>query len=272
MIRIGIIAGGGELPLLVGKNLIKKNFSVTFFVIKEFFNENFYSNYQTVKIHLNSLKEILNHFNKHKIEKIIMLGKVNRPSLKDIKFDIDTFKFIKNNFLENKGDNNLLVFLQDYFSKKGFPIFDWIFYCEDLFANKKNLTEKIPSKKAILNKDKGLKSFKIFGQSDIGQSMIIQNERILGLESVEGTNELINRCFSYKKKGDKGILIKLSKYNQSRILDIPAIGVETMKLLNEFDYEGVFLELNRCLIINKIEVIKYADLNNLFIAAINKID
>ena len=47
MIRIGIIAGGGELPLLVGKNLIKKNFSVTFFVIKEFFNENFYSNYQT---------------------------------------------------------------------------------------------------------------------------------------------------------------------------------------------------------------------------------
>ena len=141
-----------------------------------------------------------------------------------------------------------------------------------MFANKKNLTKKIPSKKAILNKDKGLKSFKIFGQSDIGQSMIIQNERILGLESVEGTDELIKRCFSYKKKDDKGILIKLSKYNQSRILDIPSIGVETMKLLNEFDYEGVFLELNRCLIINKIEVIKYADLNNLFIAAMNKID
>ena len=123
-----------------------------------------------------------------------------------------------------------------------------------------------------MNKDKGLETFKVFGQSDIGQSMIIQNEKILGLESVEGTDELIKRCFSYKKKGDKGILIKLSKYNQSRILDIPAIGVETMKLLNEFDYEGVFLELNRCLIINRIEVIKYADLNNLFIAAINKID
>ena len=45
-----------------------------------------------------------------------------------------------------------------------------------------------------------------------------------------------------------------------------------MKLLNEFDYEGVFLELNKCLIINRIEVIKYADLKNLFIAAINKID
>ena len=97
MIRIGIIAGGGELPLLVGKNLIKNNISVTFFVIKEFFNENFYSNYQTVKINLNSLKEILNHLNEHKIEKIIMLGKINRPNVSDIKFDIDTVKMIKNN-------------------------------------------------------------------------------------------------------------------------------------------------------------------------------
>ena len=56
MIRIGIIAGGGELPLLVGKKLICKNFNVTFFVINEFFNENFYSSYKTVKIHLNSIK------------------------------------------------------------------------------------------------------------------------------------------------------------------------------------------------------------------------
>ena len=102
--------------------------------------------------------------------------------------------------------------------------------------------------------------------------MIIQNNIILGLESVEGTNELIKRCFNYKKKGDKGILIKLSKFKQSKLLDVPTIGLETMKLLNQFDYEGVFLELNKCLIINKIDVIKYANLNHLFIATVNKID
>ena len=271
MIRIGIIAGGGELPLLVGKNLIKKNFNVTFFVIKEFYYENFYSNYETVIIHLNSLKVILNHFNNYKIEKIIMLGKVNRPSLREIKFDFDTIKFIKDNFLENKGDNNLLVSIQDYLLKKGFPTFDWVFYCEELFANKKNLTKKIPSKKAILNKKKALESFKFYGHAEIGQSMIIQNNIILGLETAEGTNELIRRCFNYKKKGDKGILIKLSKYNQSNFLDIPTIGLNTMKLLNEFDYEGIFLEINKCLIINKIEVIKYSNLNNLFISSVNKI-
>ena len=40
---------------------------------------------------------------------------------------------------------------------------------------------------------------------------------------------LIKRCYHYKKKGDKGILIKLSKYNQNSNLDIPVIGIETVK-------------------------------------------
>ena len=79
--------------------------------------------------------------------------------------------------------------------------------------------------------------------------MIIQNKIILGLESVEGTNELIRRCYNYKKKGDKGILIKLSKYKQDTRFDMPVIGLKTVQLINDFDYEGIFLEKNKCIII-----------------------
>ena len=108
MTKIGIIAGGGELPLLVGKNLIKKNFDVTFFVLRNFYNKE-YNKYNSLKIQLNSIKEILREFKLHKIDNIIMLGKVNRPSIKDVKFDFETIKFIKKLFLENKGDNKLLI-------------------------------------------------------------------------------------------------------------------------------------------------------------------
>ena len=271
MTKIGIIAGGGELPLLVGKNLIKKNFDVTFFVLRNFYNKE-YNKYNSLKIQLNSIKEILREFKLHKIDNIIMLGKVNRPSIKDVKFDFETIKFIKKLFLENKGDNKLLISIEEFFKNKGYPPFDWRKYCGELFANEINFTTKKPSKKAILNKNKGLYAFKFIGKSDVGQSMIIQNEIILGVEASEGTNELISRCNNYKKKGDKGILIKLSKYNQSHILDIPTIGLETLKFLKKFNYEGVFVELNKCLIINKDEVSKYANNNNLFIAAINKIE
>ena len=44
MINIGIISGGGMLPILIGGNLIKKNFTVSFFVVEEFFNVSKYKN------------------------------------------------------------------------------------------------------------------------------------------------------------------------------------------------------------------------------------
>ena len=62
------------------------------------------------------------------------------------------------------------------------------------------------------------------------------------MEASEGTDELIKRCYNYKKKGDKGILLKLSKYNQDTRFDVPVIGLKTLKLLKKYDYEGVFVE------------------------------
>ena len=42
MNNIGIIAGGGKLPIIIGDNLNKKKFNVFFFVIEEFFNKTNY--------------------------------------------------------------------------------------------------------------------------------------------------------------------------------------------------------------------------------------
>ena len=107
---------------------------------------------------------------------------------------------------------------------------------------------------------------------DIGQSMIIQNKIVLGLEAVEGTDNLMNRCKDYKKSGDKGILVKFSKYNQSNILDIPTIGEKTVQLLKDCDYEGVYLEKDSCLIIDKEKTLDLANQYKVFISTCNKIE
>ena len=115
-----------------------------------------------------------------------------------------------------------------------------------------------------------LEVFKIIGNADVGQSMIVQNQIILGVEAAEGTDELIKRCFNYLKDGDPAILIKLSKYNQNPYLDIPAIGIQTLKNLKEYNYEGIFLEKGKCLILDKEEVINFCNLNKIFISTILK--
>ena len=107
-----------------------------------------------------------------------------------------------------------------------------------------DLTNTIPTNNAKKNLKKSLYVFKTFGKLDIGQSLVIQNQIVLGLEAAEGTNNLIIRCNDLKKKGDKGILVKLSKYKQSNIIDIPTIGEQTINLLKVYDYEGIYIEKN----------------------------
>ena len=271
MSKIGIISGGGKLPILIGNNLLKKNYDVTFFLIKDTFDKQIYSNVRTIEIKLNSIKKILKKLEENQITKIIFAGNIARPSLKDINFDFETLNFAKKMFLSKKGDNELLIAIEKLFREKGFEYLDWKSYCPELFSSKTNLTIKLPTKEANLNLYKALNIFKNYGNLDIGQSLIVQNEIVLGLEAAEGTDQLIIRCNDLKKNGDKGVLIKASKYNQSNILDIPTIGKQTLKLLIDNDYEGVFIEKNHCLIIDQDEVTNLANTNNLFISTFEKL-
>ena len=153
MSKIGIISGGGKLPILIGNNLIKKNYEVIFFVIEDTFNKKNYTHLNTIEIKLDSIKKIFNKLNENDVKKIILAGNITRPSLKDINFDFETINLAKKILLSQKGDNDLLISITKLFQDKGFEYLDWKNYCSELFSNEKNLTIIKPSKEASLNLD-----------------------------------------------------------------------------------------------------------------------
>ena len=203
MSKIGIIAGGGKLPILIGENLINSGKSVIFFCIENYAKQKDYKKYKCIFIKLELISKVLNLFKLYKINKIIMAGNVKRPSLKDIKFDYKTLKFIKEYALQPKGDDKLLLSIVEFFEKEGFNFINWKDECNDLFITEDNLSKKKPNKLSLENLKKGLEIFKTLGNIDLSQSMIVQNNIILGIEAAEGTDELIKRCYEYKKKAIK---------------------------------------------------------------------
>jgi len=269
MNRFGIIAGGGKLPLIIYNSLLKKNKETYIIGIKNNFNSKKIKN-NFIEVKLGSLSKILNFLKKNKIKYLIFAGSIKRPGVMDFTLDFKAINFLKNSRLDKLGDNNLLKIISNYFEKKGYKFINWNSYCPDLFAYDNFLTTKKPSKKAYENLTKGLNVFKYYGKSDVGQSLIIQNNIILGLESIEGTDNLIKRCVNYKRKGDKGILLKLMKYSQDIRFDLPTIGINTIKLIKKYNYEGIFIQKKYCLIIEKEKVIKFANTNNLFIAGVDQ--
>ena len=113
--------------------------------------------------------------------------------------------------LEKKGDDSLLNSIKKYLEKRGFSFFNWTKYCPELFSTEKYLTHIKPSKNALNNLSKANSVYQQFRKIDVGQSIVIQNQLVLGLEAIEGTDKLIERCNLYKRKGDKGIILKFSK-------------------------------------------------------------
>ncbi len=267
MSKIGIIAGDGNLPIYIGKSLLNKNYDITFISLNNK-NNKFYSDYKIIDIDILSINKILKALDDNNIKNIIFAGSIKRPSIKELGFDIQTFLLAKNLFLEKKGDNNLLVSLKKYFESKGYSFFNWTKYCKELFSNEINLTKYKPSRKAILNFNKAKSVYKIYKKLDIGQAIIVQSQLVLGLEAIEGTDQLIQRCSEYKRKGDNGILLKFSKHNQSHLIDIPLIGLNTIMNIKKYNYEGIYLQKNKCLILDKKKIIDYANNNKLFISSV----
>ncbi len=269
MNKIGLISGDGNLPLYIGKSLIQKNFDITYFLLNSIKNKKIYEDKKSVNIDILSIKKIINTLKKNNINKIIFAGSITRPSIKDFGFDLETIKLAKKLLLENKGDNNLLVTIKNYLEKKGFSFFNWTKYCPELFSIEDNLSNTKPSINAKNNLNKAKLIYQQFKKIDVGQSIIIQNQLVLGLEAIEGTDVLIERCSNYKRKGDKGILLKFSKKNQSDLIDIPLIGLNTIINLKKYNYEGIYLEKSKCLIIDKQKIIKYANENKIFISSVD---
>ena len=167
MNNIGIIAGGGKLPIIIGNNLIKKKFKVFFFVIEEFLNTINYKDLDITIINLKSAKKIIESLRAKNIDSIIMAGNIKRPSITDLSFDFHTFKLAKNLLLNKTGDNSLLVSIKKYFMDNGFDYFNWKDYCPELFANNDYLTKLKPTRKSRNNLKKALSVFKYFGEIDV---------------------------------------------------------------------------------------------------------
>ena len=113
MTKIGIIAGDGNLPLYIGKSLLRKNYDDTFLSLNNK-NNKFYKNHNVIDIDILSIKKIFKVLNSNKIKHIIFAGSLKRPGIKDLGFDIPTLLLAKSLLLENKGDNNLLLSLKKY--------------------------------------------------------------------------------------------------------------------------------------------------------------
>lgn len=205
-----------------------------------------------------------------KIKDVCFAGKVKKPIFSTLRPDITglilLFKLLK---LKNKGDDNVIKVIVNFIEQKGFYIKSAIEASPMLEMKKGVLTKSSPNNSENESIKLGLDLLNTISSFDVGQACVLQEGVVIGIEGVEGTDELIKRCslIKYKSKNTP-ILIKSPKKDQSLKIDIPVIGFETILNLKESGFRGIAIKAEGSIFLELEKAIDFANQNNIFIVGI----
>jgi DUF1009 family protein len=258
--RIALIAGGGELPLIFLRNAEKKGQDVLVFEIQGEGNPGLSAfKFDRIKIKLAHLEEMIKISAQKAIKHVMFLGYV-RPEnlLKDIVFDERTRKTFFS--LKDKSAKSLMESAIAEFEKDGIKTLPTTYLMDEVLSPSGYLTKVKPDINEFMY---AVNSARSLAHLDVGQTVVAASGMIWAVEAMEGTDNCIRRGAKLSKQ--PFVVVKMARPEQDIRYDIPAIGLRTIKLVKSLGGRGIIAEAGRTFLLNKEELLRYADDNKLFI-------
>ena len=110
----------------------------------------------------------------------------------------------------------------------------------------------------------GITYFNKLKSLDHVQAIIVKNNTILAIEDQQGTKKMLSKL----KKKSEGILIKLPKKKQDLRMDLPTIGLQTLKDCKKYGLKGIVLRSKKNIFLDKAKCITFANKNKIFVKII----
>lgn len=268
--KLGIIAGGGELPARLIEWCQSQNRPYFVLAIKENADENtFTPEVPHEWIRIGQAGTGFKLLKEKGVKEVVLIGTIKRPTLAELIPDIRTAAFFARIGAKALGDDGILRALVKEIEGEGMRVVGIQEVVPDLLSPLGVLTKKKPDKEDEEDIRRGVEVATALGKLDVGQSVVIQQGLVLGVEGIEGTDKLILRCSDYKRKGKQPVLVKMRKPQQDMRIDLPTIGVKSIENAYKSGYKGLAVHAGNTLIVNQPEVVALADKYGMFIKGIN---
>lgn len=265
MEKIAIIVGNGDLPVKFLESA--KEYGIDPYPIGLFntVSNNIKSHHNYVEMNIGEMKKILLYLLTNNIKKIVMLGKVEKKLIFENLFldEIGKELFKK---MPDKKDETLLFGVISLFRLNGIKVLPQNYLMKDILFSNKIYTKTIPNDNENKTIKIGIEGAKALTVIDAGQCVVCKDNSIITLEGIEGTDKTIERAYEYA--GKDCILVKMARPQQDMRVDIPAIGLDTVRKIISIGGRGIVAEANRMLFIDQEESIKLANDNNIFIIGV----
>lgn len=271
MNKLGLIAGGGALPVSVAARCEAEGRPV-FVVRLAGFADVHLARYPGLDAGMAEFGRILSALKKAGCTAVCFAGTVSRPDFRTLKPDLKGAALMPGIIAAaTRGDDALLRKILSVFEGEGYAIegADDILGGETLPAGALGAVR--PTEEQLSDLRKALHVAEKAGELDIGQGAVVCHGLVLAVEAQEGTDAMLARVAGLPAdlrgtaRERKGALGKAPKPIQDMRVDMPVIGARTVEMAAAAGLAGVGGVAGRLILIDRAGLIEAADRLGLFV-------
>ncbi len=264
-VKVGILAGGGALPARLAEAARGSGREVFVVAFDGHTDPATVTDHPHIWARMGAAGAILGALRDAGVTELVFAGPVRRPSLAEIMPDWRATKFLAKVGTRALGDDGLLRAVTLGLEEEGFRVLGIQDILRDLLAPVGAMGYHVPDEIAEIDIARGLQVARGLGALDVGQAVVVQQGLVLGVEAIEGTDALIDRCGLLRRDGPGGVLVKIRKPQQDLRLDLPTIGVRTVERALEAGLRGIAVDAGGTLVMDRADLVAAADRAGLFV-------
>jgi hypothetical protein len=262
---IGLIAGGGLLPILMARGIHAAGRKVACVGLRDQFDA--------------ELPGLCDQFGVAGIAKIgrwvrllrgwgvheaVMVGKVQKTQmyapLLFLRY-LPDWRGIRIWYVKTRSDrrtDRLLGALADDLASCGINLMDTTKYIPEHLADAGPMGRCKPAAASQGDIEFALPIVRRMGDLDIGQAIAVKDREVIAVEAIEGTDAMIQRAGQLCRAG-KWVLVKLAKPRQDMRFDVPTVGVRTIEALQKAGATCLAVEAGKVILLDKPAFLSAAD-------------
>jgi len=268
MKRIGLIAGSGQFPMLFSKRAREKGYTVYAVAHKKETDPALEAYVDGIEwVHLGQVKRLLKFFKTHQVTEAVMMGAIQKTRMfTDIRPDTKALAMVAG--MRHTHDDGILRAFAALLEREGIRIEASTLLLPEMLAPSGCWTQRKPNREESADVDLGWRLVKEIGRLDIGQCIVLAGGSVLAVEAIDGTDATIRRGGVLGH--GRAVVVKVCKPAQDNRFDIPAVGVQTVRTMQEAGARVLVIEAGKAVVFDREEMIALADQLDIAIVARNQ--
>jgi DUF1009 family protein len=274
---VAIVCGGGALPFAIADAVQSRGGRAVLFPIKGWVDPHAAAGYPHRWIAIGQLGRLWRLAAQEHCSEMVWIGTVLRPSLWQIRTDLATLRELPRILTAFRGgDDHLLTMLCRIFEEHGFKLVGAHEVAPEILAREGALGRLTPRDRDRADIAKGLAVLAAIGPHDIGQAVVVADNRVLAIEAAEGTDNMLARVAEMRSQGrvrskvGTGVLVKAAKVGQDRRFDLPSIGPRTVAGVARAGLAGLAVVAGDVIVAEPQRVAVESDAANVFVAGVRE--